>query len=73
MRDPQYLVWLGSAMAQTLGLMLVVAFAGVWILTGRESVLLVGAAGSLILLGRYERLRIEPSVGDKRYMEARDA
>lgn len=42
---------------QIVGLLLLVGFVIFWALTGRESVLLVGAAGSLILLGGYERAR----------------
>lgn len=40
-----------------MGLVLLLAFAIFWAATGRESVLLVGAAGSLILLGGYERAK----------------
>jgi hypothetical protein len=42
---------------QIVGLLLLIGFVVFWMLTGRESVLLVGAAGSLILLGGYERAR----------------
>ena len=69
-------MWVGSAVAQTTGMVLVVAFALVWIVAGRESVLLVGAAGALILLGRYERARAEADgVGARAatIREARDA
>lgn len=48
--------WIAD-LTQGVGVLLVIAFALTWILSGRESVLLVGAAGSLILLGRYERAR----------------
>jgi hypothetical protein len=43
---------------QAVGLILLLAFAAFWAVTDRESVLLVGAAGSLILLGGYERTRM---------------
>lgn len=44
---------------QTVGLLLLIGFAVFWAITGKESVLLVGAAGSLTLLGGYERARQE--------------
>lgn len=43
---------------QGIGLVLLLVFSGVWVFTGQESVMLVGASGSLILLGGAERLRI---------------
>ena len=49
--------YLPPRVLQIVGLVLLLAFAIFWALTGRESVLLVGAAGSLILLGRYEGVR----------------
>ena len=52
MRDERYLP---PRVLQIVGLVLLLAFAIFWAATGRESVLLVGAAGSLILLGGYER------------------
>lgn len=65
MRDDRYLP---PRVLQIVGLVLLLAFAFFWGATGRESVLLVGAAGSLILLGRYEDVRralsrwdVEPS------------
>lgn len=54
MRDQRYLP---PRLLQVIGLALLLGFAVFWALTGRESVLLVGAAGSLILLGGYERAR----------------
>ena len=54
MRDERYLP---PRVLQIVGLVLLLAFAIFWAVTGRESVLLVGAAGSLILLGGYERAR----------------
>lgn len=42
---------------QLVGVSLLVAFAVIWYLTGRESVLLITTAGGLILLGGYERAR----------------
>jgi hypothetical protein len=54
MRQDHYLP---PRLLQLVGLALLVGFAVFWALTGRESVLLVGAAGSLILLGGYERVR----------------
>lgn len=48
MRDQRYLP---PRLLQVIGLALLLGFAVFWALTGRESVLLVGAAGSLILLG----------------------
>lgn len=51
MTDDHYLP---PRLLQAIGILLLVAFAAFWALTGRESVLLVGAAGSMILLGRYE-------------------
>lgn len=47
--------YLAPMILQIVGLILLLAFAVFWGITGRESVLLVGAAGSLILLGGYER------------------
>jgi hypothetical protein len=54
MSDDRYLP---PRLLQLVGLALLLGFAVFWALTGRESVLLVGAAGSLILLGGYERAR----------------
>lgn len=54
MSDDRYLP---PRLLQGFGLFLLLAFAVFWAITGRESVLLVGAAGSLILLGGYERAR----------------
>ena len=54
MRDERYLP---PRVLQIVGLVLLLGFAVFWAATGRESVLLVGAAGSLILLGGYERAR----------------
>lgn len=54
MPDDRYLP---PRVLQVVGLILLLAFAVFWAATGRESVLLVGAAGSLILLGGYERAR----------------
>jgi hypothetical protein len=45
--------YLQPRLLQAVGLILLVLFTGFWAVTGRESVLLVGAAGSLILLGGY--------------------
>jgi hypothetical protein len=49
--------YLPPRLLQAIGLILLIAFAAFWAVTGRESVLLVGAAGSLILLGGYEQAR----------------
>jgi hypothetical protein len=49
--------YLPPRLLQAFGLLLLLAFAVFWALTGRESILLVGSAGSLILLGGYERAR----------------
>ena len=49
--------YLPPRLLQGIGILLLVAFAVFWAVTGRESVLLVGAAGSMILLGRYEGAR----------------
>lgn len=46
--------YLPPRLLQMIGIGLLVGFAVFWAVTGRESVLLVGAAGSMILLGRYE-------------------
>ena len=54
MNDERYLP---PRVLQITGLVLLLAFVVFWMATGRESVLLVGAAGSLILLGGYERAR----------------
>jgi disulfide bond formation protein DsbB len=48
--DRQYLP---PRVLQLFGVLLLVAFAAFWAITGRESVVLVGAAMSLILLGAY--------------------
>jgi hypothetical protein len=56
---PEHYFPMFGVVAQVVGLVLLIVFALTWNFTGRESVLLVGAAGSLILLGRYERARIE--------------
>jgi hypothetical protein len=45
--------YLQPRLLQVVGLVLLLAFTVFWAITGRESVLLVGAAGSLILLGNY--------------------
>lgn len=45
--------YLPAKILQATGLVLLIAFTVFWAFTGRESVLLVGAAASLILLGRY--------------------
>lgn len=50
MSDKRYLP---PRILQAIGLILLAGFAAFWALTGRESVLLVGAAMSLILLGAY--------------------
>jgi hypothetical protein len=47
--------YLAPRVLQITGLILLIAFAVFWALTGRESALLVGAAGTLILLGGYDR------------------
>jgi hypothetical protein len=44
--------YLQPRLLQSIGVGLLLGFAVFWAITGRESVLLVGAAGSLILLGR---------------------
>lgn len=44
---------------QIVGLVLLLGFAVFWIVTSRESVLMLGASGTLILLGRYETGRKE--------------
>lgn len=49
--------YLPPRLLQAVGLGLLIGFTVFWAVTGRESVLLVGAAGSLILLGRYEDVR----------------
>jgi hypothetical protein len=49
--------YLPPRVLQIVGLLLLAAFGVLWAITGRESVLLVGAAGSLILLGGYERAK----------------
>ena len=49
--------FLPPRLLQVVGLLLLIGFVVFWMVTGRESVLLVGAAGSLILLGGYERAR----------------
>jgi hypothetical protein len=45
--------YLPPRLLQMVGLALLIGFVVFWIATGRESVLLVGAAMSLILLGAY--------------------
>jgi hypothetical protein len=45
--------YLPPRLLQLVGLLLLMAFGVFWAVTGRESVLLVGAAMSLILLGAY--------------------
>lgn len=45
--------YLPPRVLQIVGIVLLIAFAIFWGVTGRESVLLVGTAGSLILLGGY--------------------
>lgn len=69
------MTWRIADFAQVVGVILVLAFALTWIFTGRESVLLVGAAASLILLGHYERLRERDETRREllNTMEARDA
>lgn len=69
MSDNRYLP---PRVLQVVGVVLLVAFAAFWAATGRESVLLVGAAGSLILLGGYDRARqaLEEQVKGGREHEA---
>lgn len=45
--------YLPPRVLQIIGILLLVAFAGFWFLTGRSSSLLVAAALTLILLGGY--------------------
>ena len=52
MSDDRYL---SPRTIQIVGLVLLVVFVLFWFITDRQSTLLVGFAGSLILLGRYER------------------
>jgi hypothetical protein len=47
--------YLSPKTIQTVGLALLVVFVLFWFITDRQSTLLVGFAGSLILLGRYEQ------------------
>lgn len=42
---------------QIIGLTMLVGFVIYWVITGRQSALLVGAAGSLILAAQYEQVR----------------
>lgn len=42
---------------QIIGLSLLIAFVVYWMITGKESELLVGAAVSLVLAAQYERVR----------------
>jgi hypothetical protein len=68
--------YLPPRLLQVVGLILLIAFTGFWAVTGRESVLLVGAAGSLILLGNYGRAirsiveLAQPSVQEQAQVEA---
>lgn len=55
MQDQSYLP---PRFLQIVGVLLLLLFAGFWMATGRQSTLLVGAAGSLILLGgAYDKAR----------------
>lgn len=57
--------YLPARLLQLLGVVLLVAAAVFWAVTGHESALFVGAAMTLIGLGAYQGLRVTIRVSDR--------
>lgn len=62
--------YLAPRVIQGIGILLVVAFAVFWAVTGRESTLFVGVGLSLILLGGYDKAHRELTAALRRNDES---